>query len=55
MRSALYPPTHVSRGRIVGGAGGSTEQAGGGSAVGGLGWWRNWVKSWGGAIETAVA
>ena len=54
LRAALYPASHVPRGRIVGGPGGGIDQAGGGSAVGGTGWWRSWVKSWGGAVETAV-
>ncbi|KAK4687722.1 hypothetical protein P7C73_g2388, partial [Tremellales sp. Uapishka_1] len=55
LRSALYPASHTPRGRLVGGPGSSTEAAGGGSAVGGTGWWRSWVKSWGGALETAAA
>jgi len=54
MRASLYPPSHVSKGRILGGPGGSIEAAGGGSAVGGTEWWRKWVQSWGGAVETAV-
>ncbi|ORY32225.1 hypothetical protein BCR39DRAFT_41625 [Naematelia encephala] len=55
LRGALYPATHVPRGRIVGGSGGSIEKAGGGEAVGGDGWWRKWVGSLAGGIQTATA
>jgi hypothetical protein len=56
LRSALYPESHIGRGRIVGGSGGSTRQAGGGDAVGESGgWWRSWVKSWAGGLEAATA
>lgn len=57
LRSALYPPSHVPRGRITGGPGGKLEgpgQAGGGEAVGGP-WWRKFVGSLAGGLETAAA
>lgn len=55
-RQTLYPAGHVGKGRIVGGSGGSISEAGGASAVGDSdGYWRKWVRSWGGAIETAAA
>lgn len=54
LRSALYPPSHVPQGRMTGGPGGKISEAGGGEAVGATGWWRNFVKSWGGAVETAA-
>ena len=53
MRKNLYPATHVSKGRVTGGPGGSIEKAGGGSAVGG-GWWKKFVGSWTGAVQTAT-
>lgn len=57
LRTALYPPSHTPRGRITGGPGGKLEgagEAGGGEAVGGP-WWRKFVGSWAGAVETATA
>lgn len=53
LRASLYPARHSPRGRIAGGPGGSTNAAGGGEAVGGE-WWRKWVKSWFGGLETAA-
>ena len=53
LRATLYPPTHISRGRVTGGPGGSLDEAGGGSAVGGP-WWRKFVNSWVGGVETAT-
>lgn len=53
LRSSLYPVSPVSKGRITGGAGGGTDVAGGGEAVGGA-WWSKWVKSWAGGIESAT-
>jgi len=56
LRSALYPESHIGKGRIVGGSGGSTRASGGGSAVGQSdGWWGKWVKSWAGGFEAATA
>ncbi|WVR05084.1 hypothetical protein IAU60_002096 [Kwoniella sp. DSM 27419] len=55
LRASLYPASHVNKGRITGGPGGSVKAAGGGSAVGETGWWRNWVGSWFGGVETAMA
>lgn len=52
LRGALYPPSHARKGRITGGPGGKISQAGGGEAVGGS-WWNKFVKSWGGAVQTA--
>lgn len=53
LRSALYPASHVGKGRIVGGSGASS---GGGGAVGSNeGWWGKWVKSWAGGLEAATA
>ncbi|RSH91240.1 hypothetical protein EHS25_009539 [Saitozyma podzolica] len=55
LRSALYPPSHIPQGRVTGGPGGKVKEAGGGSAVGtATGWWRSFVKSWTGAVETAA-
>ncbi|WVQ78190.1 hypothetical protein IAT38_000273 [Cryptococcus sp. DSM 104549] len=54
LRASMYPARHTPKGRIAGGPGGTTSQAGGGDAVGGTGWWRNWVKSWLGGVETAA-
>ncbi|GFZ46242.1 hypothetical protein JCM24511_04489 [Saitozyma sp. JCM 24511] len=55
LRSALYPPSHIPQGRVTGGPGGKVKEAGGGSAVGAAtGWWRSFVKSWTGAVETAA-
>ncbi|WWD15809.1 hypothetical protein CI109_100233 [Kwoniella shandongensis] len=54
LRSSLYPASHINKGRIAGGPGGGISQAGGGDAVGGTGWWRSWVGSWFGAVETAT-
>lgn len=56
-RSTLYSSSHQShsKGRAVGGSGGSAK-AGGGEVVGESGegsWWRKWVRSVGGAFETA--
>jgi hypothetical protein len=51
-RATLYPPGHENKGRIVGGSGGTK---GNGEVVGNPkkgGWWRNWVKSLGGGLET---
>ncbi|KGB74227.2 hypothetical protein CNBG_0065 [Cryptococcus deuterogattii R265] len=53
LRASLYPARHTPRGRIAGGPGGSTSTAGGGEAVGGE-WWRKWVKSWFGGVETSA-
>ncbi|KIR53264.1 hypothetical protein I315_04301 [Cryptococcus gattii Ru294] len=53
LRASLYPARHTPRGRITGGPGGSTSTAGGGEAVGGE-WWRKWVKSWFGGVETSA-
>lgn len=58
MRGALYPASHVRKGRLTGGPGGSIKSAGGGSAVGSTeegGWWRRFVGSWAGGFETAAA
>ena len=56
LRSALYPASHMGKGRIGGGPGGTVSQAGGGEAVGEPeGWWRSWIKSWGGGVQTATA
>jgi hypothetical protein len=53
LRSALYPESHIGKGRIVGGSGASS---GGGGAVGQSGgWWGKWVKSWAGGFEAATA
>ena len=53
LRSALYPESHIGKGRIVGGSGASS---GGGGAVGQSGgWWGKWVKSWAGGLEAATA
>ncbi|WWC61222.1 uncharacterized protein I303_103802 [Kwoniella dejecticola CBS 10117] len=54
LRANLYPPTHVNRGRISGGPGGKVDQAGGGKAVGASGWWKNWVGSLFGGVQTAT-
>ncbi|KAK8869916.1 hypothetical protein IAR55_000484 [Kwoniella newhampshirensis] len=54
LRSTLYPASHINKGRIAGGPGGGTSTAGGGDAVGQTGWWKNWVGSWFGAVETAT-
>lgn len=55
LRGSLYPASHVRKGRIAGGAGGRTAEAGGGSAVGDAsGWWKSWVGSWFGGLETAT-
>lgn len=57
-RTALYPASHKSKGRITGGEGSGLSQAGGGEAVGETqedGWWRKWVKSWSGGLESLVA
>ncbi|WVN85228.1 uncharacterized protein L203_100373 [Cryptococcus depauperatus CBS 7841] len=51
LRTSLYPASHKRQGRIVGGPGGSVERAGGGEAVGGP-WWKSWVKSLFGGVET---
>lgn len=53
-RSAMYPASHVPKGRMTGGPGGKVEQAGGGDAIAPVGWWRKFVKSWAGAFETAA-
>lgn len=53
LRASLYPARHTPRGKIAGGPGGSTSTAGGGEAVGGE-WWRKWVKSWFGGVETSA-
>lgn len=50
----MYPASHIPKGRITGGPGGKVEQAGGGDAIAPVGWWRNFVKSWAGAFETAA-
>lgn len=55
LRANLYSTSHVPKGRLTGGSGGSTSIAGGGSAVGDSeGWWRKFVKSWAGSVETAA-
>ncbi|GHJ84269.1 hypothetical protein NliqN6_0671 [Naganishia liquefaciens] len=57
-RTALYPASHKSKGRITGGEGSGLSQAGAGEAVGETqeeGWWRKWVKSWSGGLESLVA
>jgi hypothetical protein len=54
IRQFLYPARHVPKGRITGGPGGKISEAGAGSAVGGGGWWRKFVGSWAGAVETAT-
>ncbi|KAJ9108132.1 hypothetical protein QFC19_002599 [Naganishia cerealis] len=54
-RTALYPASHKSQGRISGGEGGELRKAGAGEAVGQTeeeGWWRKWVKSWAGGLES---
>ncbi len=56
-RRTLYPADHIDKGRIVGGSGGGSR-AGGGRVVGDAskgGWWRSWVGSWGGAVESVFA
>ena len=63
IRSALYPASHVPRGRMTGGPGGSIRESRGlmGSlgdeaetGAGGDGWWRRFVKSWMGGVEAAT-
>lgn len=56
-RSTLYPAGHHSKGRVVGGSGGGAK-SGGGEVVGDErkgGWWRSWVGSWAGAVESVFA
>jgi hypothetical protein len=55
VRTTLYPAGHENKGRIVGGSGGGVGE---GEVVGNSderGWWRKWVKSWGGGLETIFA
>ncbi|KAJ9121161.1 hypothetical protein QFC24_004835 [Naganishia onofrii] len=57
-RTAIYPSSHKSQGRISGGEGSELRKAGAGEAVGQTqedGWWRKWVKSWAGGLESLVA
>ncbi|WRT67013.1 uncharacterized protein IL334_003979 [Kwoniella shivajii] len=54
LRANLYPESHIRRGRITGGPGGGINQAGGGKAVGQSGWWKNWVGSLFGGVQTAT-
>ncbi|OCF71986.1 hypothetical protein I204_07250 [Kwoniella mangroviensis CBS 8886] len=54
LRANLYPESHVRRGRISGGPGGKVDQSGGGNAVGGVGWWKNWVGSLFGGVQSAT-
>ncbi|EIW69556.1 hypothetical protein TREMEDRAFT_30372 [Tremella mesenterica DSM 1558] len=58
LRSSLFPASHLrsrDTGRVVGGGGGGVAQAGGGEVVGsGQGWWRRWVKSFAGGLETST-
>ncbi|WWC85375.1 uncharacterized protein L201_000238 [Kwoniella dendrophila CBS 6074] len=54
MRANLYPTSHVNKGRISGGPGGKINQSGGGKAVGESGWWKNWVNSLFGGVQTAT-
>ncbi|WWC69570.1 uncharacterized protein I206_103513 [Kwoniella pini CBS 10737] len=54
LRANLYPPNHVNRGRITGGPISKVDQARGGSIVGQSGWWKNWVGSFFGGVQTAT-
>ncbi|WVF72301.1 hypothetical protein IAT40_007114 [Kwoniella sp. CBS 6097] len=54
LRSSLYPASHTPRGRIAGGGGPGSKPDAGGKVVGETGWWKNWVGSWFGGVETAT-
>ncbi|KAI5453984.1 hypothetical protein NCC49_004977 [Naganishia albida] len=56
-RTALYPASHKSKGRLTGGEGSGLNAAGSGEAVGQTqedGWWRKWTKSWAGGLQSLV-
>ncbi|OCF39459.1 hypothetical protein I317_06732 [Kwoniella heveanensis CBS 569] len=54
LRSSLYPASHIPKGRIAGGGGAGSKPDAGGKVVGEGGWWKNWVGSWFGGVETAT-
>lgn len=56
-RTALYPASHKSKGRLAGGEGSDLNAAGSGEVVGQTqedGWWRKWTKSWAGGLQSLV-